>query len=135
VQNAPFEKRKIETTFYAAAKEKLDRRKEPVNVIVELHDDNIQGSVRTMRQDEHNENAEEYIVAFEKREYESLIRDFMSSIPLHASALVQAYFQLPMLHLRLKSSSELDTLNRDSRVKAIYENIVLKSHSRSTSLQ
>jgi len=130
VVNTMLADRKIESTFYAAAKEKLNRKRAPVNIIVELCDDNIHNSVRAMRKDGHDDNVEEYIVAFEKREYERLIQDFMNSIPLLKAALIQSYSQLPMIHLKIKSTTELDALNRDSRVKAIYENIVLKTSTR-----
>jgi hypothetical protein len=135
VVNAMLSDRKIEATFYAAAKDKLDRRREPVNVIVELRDDNIQNAVRAMRKDELEKITEEYISAFENREHEKLIQEFMNSIPLHNAALIQSYSQLPMMHLKLKSLTELDALNRDSRVKAIYENIVLKTSWRGSSHQ
>lgn len=135
MKNAMHPKGKIETTFYATAMERLERRKENVDVIVELHDANIQALARAMENNEAAAAPDAIAAAFEKNEYEKLVKELISSISLHPGALVRAYPRLPLIHLRLKWSDELDALARDSRVKAIYENFVIKSRAQRTSIE
>lgn len=104
------------------------QRNEPVVIIVEMEAAAIEtqaSAQRKLRGISHDDAA---ILKYRSDQYRAEKNDLFNRILPRKLLLLRDYSHLPMFALRLNSIDELNSLERDPRVSAVYEDQILHMH-------